>query len=137
MKNKIIICILIIKILLPLNFCFAKEETHEPSYWETIKNKFEEIKSDNQEKSEQAKKWVEEDVKRIGDWEYKIIRVHLSNIKEIEEKLNALGNDRWECFWVEKKDEGMIFFLKKPKISYLQKIPRGELLKILNSMQLE
>jgi hypothetical protein len=133
MMNGKIMITLMLSLILTINFSFAEEENEETSYWETIKNKFEELKSDNLEKSEKAKNWIEEDIQRIGDWEYKVIKMKSSNIEKIEENLNKLGTDRWECFWVEKKKGGNVFYFKKPKISYLQKIPKGDLLKIIDS----
>jgi hypothetical protein len=50
----------------------------------------------------------------------------------LEQKLNELGNERWECFWMEKKEKEFLLFFKRPKLSYLQKIPQGQLFKLLN-----
>ena len=137
MMNGKIMITLMLSLFLTTNFSFAEEEKEETSYWETIKRKLEELKSDNLEKSEKAKNWIEEDIKRIGDWEYKVVKTKSSNIEEIEENLNELGTDRWECFWVEKREEEIVFYFKKPKISYLQKIPKGELLKMIDSTKQE
>jgi hypothetical protein len=137
MMNTKIIITLMLSILLMSNFSLAEEEKEETSYWETIKSKFEELKSDNLEKSEKARNWIEEDLKRIGDWEYKVVKMSSSSFEEIEEKLNRLGDDRWECFWVEKKGKETVFYFKKPRISYLQKLPKGDLLKIINSTKQE
>ena len=126
-----------LSLFLTTNFSFAEEEKDETSYWEIIKGKIEELKSENLEKSEKAKNWIEEDIKRIGDWEYKVIKMKSSNIEEIEKNLNELGTDRWECFWVEKRKKEMVFYFKKPKISYLQKIPKGDLLKMIDSTKQE
>jgi len=136
MNGKIIIT-LMLNLFLTSNFSFAQEEMEETSYWETIKDKFEELKSDNLEKSEKARNWIEEDIEKIGDWEYKVIKMSSSNNEEIEENLNKLGTDRWECFWVEKRKEEIVFYFKKPKISYLQKLPTGDLLKIIGSTKQE
>jgi hypothetical protein len=111
MMNGKIMITLMLSLILTINFSFAEEENEETSYWETIKNKFEELKSDNLEKSEKAKNWIEEDIQKIGDWEYKVIKMGSSSIEKIEEDLNELGTDRWECFWVEKKKKEMFFIL--------------------------
>ena len=137
MMNGKIMITLMLSLFLTSSFSFAEEEKEEPSYWETIKGKLEELKSDNLEKSEKAKNWIEEDIQRIGDWEYKVIKMRSSNIEEIEETLNELGTDRWECFWVQKREEEIVFYFKKPQISYLQKIPKGELLKMIDSTKQE
>ncbi|MFC1838857.1 hypothetical protein ACFL1N_04695 [Thermodesulfobacteriota bacterium] len=131
MKGKIIIILIM---FLAADLSFAQEKEEEESYWEIIKNKIEELKSDNLEKSEKAKNWIEEDLKKIGDWEYKVLKISTAETEEIEKKLNQLGNDRWECFWLEKRKDEIVFYFKRNKISYLQKIPSGELLKIFDSL---
>lgn len=133
--KKALLPVLLLLVLFPFDFSCAEENNEEPSYWDKIKKKFEESKSDDKELSEKAKKWIEEDIKKIGDWEYKAVLVTYDNTEELENKLNQLGDERWECFWIEKKDKDLVIMFKRPKISYLQKIPRGELFKMLNSAQ--
>ncbi|MEK0338576.1 MAG: hypothetical protein QQN41_14200, partial [Nitrosopumilus sp.] len=106
----------------------TEENSQEPSYWDKIKKKFEDLESENKELREIAKEWIKEDIEKIGDWEYKVVNLEYESIDELENKLNELGNERWECFWVEKKEEVVVFILKRPKTSYLQKIPKGDLL---------
>ena len=115
----------------------TEENSQEPSYWDKIKKKFEDLESENKELREIAKEWIKEDIEKIGDWEYKVVNLEYESIDELENKLNELGNERWECFWVEKKEEVVVFILKRPKTSYLQKIPKGDLLKMLNKGQEE
>ena len=115
----------------------TEENSQEPSYWDKIKKKFEDLESENKELREIAKEWIKEDIEKIGDWEYKVVNLEYESIDELENKLNELGNERWECFWVEKKEEVVVFILKRPKTSYLQKIPKGDLLKMLKKSQEE
>ena len=121
--------------LLPFVVSCAEKNSQEPSYWDTIKKKFEEAKSDDKELSDKAKEWIEEDIKKIGDWQYKVLRMKYEGTVKLEQTLNELGNERWECFWVEKEDETVILMFKRPVVSYLQKIPKGELFKMLNPAQ--
>ncbi len=51
--------------------------------------------------------------------------------KEMEKKLNELGKERWQCYWVESKKEERVFYFKRTKMSYLSKIPTGAILRIL------
>jgi hypothetical protein len=64
-----------------------------------------------------------------------VVTIKIESIEELEKELNELGNERWEFFWIEKRDEELVFIFKRPKISYLQKIPKGELFKMLNAGQ--
>ena len=67
----------------------------------------------------------------IGDWEYKIEEFRLKNPKDLEIRLNQLGAERWQCFWVEQSKDQKIFYFKRTKLSYLSKIPTGALLRIM------
>jgi thioredoxin-related protein len=133
--RKLLIPLLLLLFLFPFDKSCAEESNQESSYWEKIKKKVEEVKSDDKEVSKQAQEWIEEDIKKIGDWEYKVLKIKHTEIDELETHLTQLGNDRWECFWIEKKDKDLLLLFKRPKISYLQKIPKGELFKMLNSSQ--
>lgn len=72
-------------------------------------------------------KWAAEDLENIGDWEYKVETLPLDSAEEFEAALNELGNDRWEVIWMEKNTVGYTVFLKKPAVSYLNKIPLSSL----------
>jgi hypothetical protein len=133
--RKLLIPLVLLLFLFPFDKSCAEEGDQETSYWEKIKKKFEEVKSDDKEIRDQAREWIEEDIKKIGDWEYKVLEIKYDGGDELEKHLTRLGNDRWECFWIEKKNKDFLIFFKRPKISYLQKIPKGELFKMLNSSQ--
>ncbi len=135
--KKILLFLLFLSLLLPVHFSCAEENRQELSYWDKIKKKFEDVKSDDKELSEKAKEWIKEDIKKIGDWEYKAVNIKYESIDELENKLNELGNERWECFWVDKKEKVGVFIFKRPKISYLQKIPKGDLFKMLDKVKEE
>jgi len=75
--------------------------------------------------------WSEEDLRKIGAWEYKIVRFEDLSDEALEEELNSLGDDRWECYWVEETAEGPRFYFRKTKRSYLRHVPVGDLLKFL------
>ena len=136
MKN-ILLLLLLFSLLVPFDFSLAEENSQEPSFWDKIKKKFEDAKSDDKELSKKTKEWIKEDIKKIGDWEYKVVNIKYKSIDELENKLNELGNERWECFWVEEREEVVVFIFIRPKRSYLQKIPKGDLLKMLNEVQKE
>lgn len=72
-------------------------------------------------------KWAAEDLENIGDWEYKVETLPLDSTNEFEAALNELGNERWEVIWMEKNTVGYTVFLKKPAVSYLNKIPLSSL----------
>jgi hypothetical protein len=81
--------------------------------------------------SGKSKEWLLKDLENIGDWEYKVETFNLKNPKDLEIRLNQLGADRWQCFWVESTKDGKAFYFKRTKLSYLSKIPTGALLRIM------
>ena len=90
---------------------------------------------DKKIKGSQAKNWVKGDIENIGDWEYKIVTFGEKAHPELEKKLNQLGESRWQCFWVEATEKNKVFYFKRSKISYIQKMPAGELLEIIGNLR--
>jgi len=74
-----------------------------------------------------ALEWARSDMKRIGDWQYRIARLPLGPDAELAAALDALGEERWEAFWIEPKERELRVFLKRPSRSYLRMVPLGEL----------
>ena len=94
--------------------------------------KYAETFEEGKDLSGKSKEWLLKDIQNIGDWEYKIEKFSLKNSKDLEIRLNQLGAERWQCFWVEKgNDNTKNFYFKRTKMSYLTKIPTGALLRIM------
>ncbi len=71
--------------------------------------------------------WAKEDLARYGDWEYRVVTLAELEADALEEELNELGQERWEVFWVERTDQGLNLFLKRPTVSYLRAVPFSEI----------
>ncbi len=71
--------------------------------------------------------WAREDLKRVGDWEYKIVTVLESATATVEDQLNEYGEERWEAYWVQPEPDGLRVYLKRPARSYLRTVPFSEL----------
>ncbi|MBZ0165820.1 MAG: hypothetical protein K8I00_03365 [Candidatus Omnitrophica bacterium] len=80
---------------------------------------------------EKGKDWIVNDIKNIGDWEYRIVTLTATDEQELALQLNAFGKERWEVYWVQKKMQGTQFFLKRPVRTYMKHIPVGDLLNIV------
>lgn len=48
----------------------------------------------------------------------------------IEAELNALGNERWEVYWMTSTNSGLRVFLKRPSISDISRVPLSDLLRM-------
>lgn len=103
-------------------------ESDEPSAAEKaldeMQAKYDEL---SQKELNDPVQWAAEDLENIGDWEYKVETLPLGSTEEFEAVLNELGNERWEVIWMERNTVGYTVFLKKPAISYLNKIPLSSL----------
>ncbi len=98
-------------------------------YWKKARELYEKAKESGEKVPEDIKDWIKEDINKIGTWEYKI--AFLDAESNLEKELNKLGKDRWECFWIEKRENGLKLFLKRPVRSYLKTIPTKHLLKLI------
>jgi hypothetical protein len=99
------------------------------------KEKYAETVGDGKKLTGKSKEWLLKDIENIGDWEYKVESYGPEQAKEVEKKLNALGKERWQCFWVESNKKQKTFYFKRTKLSYLSKIPTGAILRIMTDFQ--
>jgi len=77
--------------------------------------------------------WAQQDVARIGDWEYRVLRVQDTGDAALEERLGELGRERWQVFWLERRGDAYRVFLKRPARSYLQRVPLSDLRRLVPS----
>jgi hypothetical protein len=91
---------------------------------EGLQNKYEDLTDGDLDAPVQ---WASEDIKKIGDWQYKILDIGNVSGAEMETVLNEAGSERWEVIWIEKNLQGYAVFMKRPSISYLSKIPLSQL----------
>lgn len=78
-----------------------------------------------------AYEWAKSDIEKIGDWEYQIVRLDAESDAAILERLDALGSERWEAFWLEREGAELRVFLKRPARSYLRLLPISELSRLV------
>jgi hypothetical protein len=117
-----------------------KVESGKKLYDENVeggKKLYEKNFGDGKGLTEQTKEWVKEDIENMGDWEYKIVAFGDKATTKMEKALNQLGNERWQCFWVEPSGKDKVFYFKRTKKSYIQKIPAGDLLRIIGVLSQE
>lgn len=88
----------------------AKENgTNKSSFKERIARTYESIGAT----ATNAVDWVKQDWARTGTWKYKLATFAASD-PALEAKLNDLGKEGWECFWVRGGQDTLIMFFKKP-----------------------
>ena len=117
------ICKLLVSLLIITLFvsgsATAQEENKQQEVWDTYSEKiialYERLKESSKQAMNKYSDWVSQEP-RAGVWEYKILRMEESSLQEVENALNYLGENGWECFWVERVDSRFRFYLKRFKI---------------------
>jgi hypothetical protein len=74
---------------------------------------------------------VQADIENVGDWEYRIVEIPNGPAALQEERLNELGDERWEVYWVQPSGNTVQFYLKRPSISYLSRVPLSTLMRAI------
>jgi hypothetical protein len=96
-----------------------------------IENIYKRVKSTDEIVPDNAIEWAEQDIKKIGDWDYIVAKLKSKNTNEIEDILNEYGRSRWECFWMEINSNTTTLYMKRPARSYLKHLPLKELMKAI------
>jgi hypothetical protein len=100
--------------------------------WEKVENLYEKVKGAKDTTPQEIIDWAKEDIQRIGDWEYKVIRVTAAKDDALEKRFSELGRERWEIFWLERDGRADLrVFLKRSARSYLRSIPLSDLSKLV------
>ena len=82
------------------------------------------------ELQEQAQKWwdlSQEEIENLWAMEYKTVRAEPSDLNILDERLNELGRQRWDCYHVGEDREGRIFYFKRRKARLLRYVPLSAL----------
>ena len=96
-----------------------------------LKQRVQELYRQARESGQQVPKdaldWAQQDLRRMGDWEYKIVDLPREDPESRQDRLNELGSERWEAFWMEPAGNGIRVYLKRRSKSWLEKMPLSEL----------
>jgi hypothetical protein len=70
----------------------------------------------------------EEEVQKIWAVEYTTVRMETTDLAVLNDKLNELGQQRWECYHVSEDGQDRILFLRRRAATALRYV--GDLLKL-------
>jgi len=131
--RKIPPCLAAIALALALAAPTAAQEdmSDEESLWTQVLALYQEAKGTSETAAEDVYEWAREDMQSIGDWEYKVEYFSNPNHLALEKQLNELGTDRWEVVWIDRQGPNLIVTLKRPSRTWLNKLPLGQLLKLV------
>lgn len=109
-----------------------KKGEEEPGILDQVRTMYEKAKEAGEQVPEDVYDWAKEDIGKMGAWEYHVVLVpRTADIPSLEKRLNKLGVERWECYWMEKVPDGHRMFFKRPSRSYLKTVPVSDILKLL------
>ncbi len=103
------------KKLIPLYFLIAIPVACKETPLNDLKKGAQEAMEDAKVKAREWRELSEEELQKIWAMEYKTIKVTHSDLTELDEKLNELGKERWDCYHVSEDREGKVFYLKRRK----------------------
>ena len=73
---------------------------------------------------QQVTKATTQELEKLYNVEYKVVEISHTDSSAIEAKLATLGQDRWECFFIEPVNGGNRFYFKRSPKTLLRYIPR-------------
>lgn len=71
------------------------------------------------------------EIKRIGTWEYRVMTLNTPQDATLEQRLNELGRERWECHVTPRGQEEVRLVCQRPVRSYLKNIAVTDLLRLI------
>ncbi len=92
-----------------------------------LKGGAQEAIEDARTKAKELQELSAKELQEIWAIEYKTIRVTHSDLATLDEQLNELGQERWDCYHVSEDGEGRVFYFKRGKsnaIAYLTNLLR-------------
>ena len=123
--------LLVVSFSAPISSQEDPGEAAETGVWDEVERLYESAKETGERVPKDIYDWIREDIENLGDWEYRVVELENSDAKSLEGQLNELGQERWECIWVQTSGKTTRFFLKRPVRSYLKTLPLSQLLKLI------
>ena len=125
--------LLVVSLSAPISSQEDPGDAAESGVWDDVERLYESAKEAGERVPKNIYDWIRADIEHLGDWEYRVVELETSDAKSAEGKLNELGQERWECIWVQTSGKTTRFYLKRPVRSYLKTLPLSQLLKLIPS----
>ena len=114
-------------ILISVCFLIAISVGCQEAPLKDLKEGAQEAIEDARTKAKELQELSAKELQEIWAIEYKTIRVRHSDLATLDEQLNELGQERWDCYHVSEDGEGRVFYFKRGKsnaIAYLTNLLR-------------
>ena len=108
------------KRLIPVCLLLAFSAACEKAQLSDLEKEAKEVVDGARMKAKELGELSEEEIQKIWAIEYKTIRVSHTEQSVLDEKLNKLGKERWDCYHVSEDGEGRVFYLKRRESNALR-----------------
>lgn len=98
---------------------------------EAIKAYYRESRESTAEMSKEAYQWLQDDIAKIGAWEYHVFTADNIEDDGTRETLTQMGLDRWELVSAVASEGHIVFVLKRAMKSYVKILPAQDVLKLM------
>lgn len=115
------------RILISVCFLIAISVGCQEAPLNDLKEGAQEVIEDARTKAKELGELSAEELQEIWAIEYKTIKVKQSDLAALDEQLNELGQERWDCYHVSEDGQGKVFYFKRGKsnaIAYLTNLLR-------------
>ena len=82
-----------------------------------------------------ASEWMREDWSNVDRWQYKVVQIYVTDPPAMEQRLNDMGTENWECFNTIVTGDKSVFFFKRQHPSYLRAMPLREVMTLFPIMK--
>ena len=96
-----------------------------------IRNMFQQAKEAGTTTANNVVDFVKEDFAKLGSFQYASRTVTNEKPDQIVTMLNQMGAEKWECFWVDKRESETTLYFKKTPRSYVNSIPFKDMIRYL------
>ncbi len=101
--------------LLPLSLLLALSVGCQEGSLNDLRGGAQDVLEGARTRAQELRELSAEELQEIWAIEYKTLEVTHTDLVALDEQLNALGQERWECYHVSEDGEDKVFYFKRRK----------------------
>ena len=101
--------------LLPLSLLLALSVGCQEGSLNDLRGGAQDVIEGARTRAQELRELSAEELQEIWAIEYKTLEVTHTDLVALDEQLNALGQERWECYHVSEDGDDKVFYLKRRK----------------------
>ncbi len=101
--------------LLPLSLLLALSVGCQEGSLNDLRGGAQDVIEGARTRAQELRELSAEELQEIWAIEYKTLEVTHTDLVALDEQLNALGQERWECYHVSEDGEDKVFYFKRRK----------------------